>query len=80
MIRRRGDEYLLAPFKSRNGVLVNGNALSGEVVLQDHDKIEVGDTALRFQAVDDPDRTNALDEYKVADRRAREDQTLADQG
>lgn len=80
MIRRRGEEYVLAPFKSRNGVLLNGEEVVEEVVLQDRDKIEVGDTTLRFQAVDNPDRTNALEEYKVADRRARDDQTLTDHG
>ena len=76
LVRRRRDDYVLAPAKSLNGVLVNGTEIADEVVLQDRDKIEVGDTTLRFRAGDDPDRTNALEAYKVADRSAREDRTV----
>ena len=71
LIRRDGDDYLLVPFESLNGVIVNGDKIEDPVVLADRDKIQVGDTTLRFRAADDPDRTNALEEYKVADRRAR---------
>ena len=76
LVRRRGDDYVLTPAKSLNGVLVNGTEIADEVVLRDRDKIEVGDTTLRFRAGDDPDRTNALEAYKVADRSAREDRTV----
>ena len=78
LISRSGDNYALAPVKSLNGVFVNGTEIADEVVLQDRDKIAVGDTTLRFRVGDDPDRTNALDAYKVADRSAREDRTIDD--
>jgi pSer/pThr/pTyr-binding forkhead associated (FHA) protein len=78
LVRRSGDDYVLAPVKSLNGVLVNGNEIADEVVLKDRDKIELGDTTLRFRAGDDPDRTNALEAYKLADRSAREDRTIND--
>ncbi len=71
LIRRDGDDYVLVPFQSLNGVIVNGDKIEDQVVLADRDKIQVGDTTLRFRAADDPDRTEALEEYKVADRRAR---------
>ena len=78
LIRRDGDDYVRVAFQSLNGVIVNGDQVEGQVVLADHDKIQVGDTTLRFRATDDPDRTNALEKYKVADRRARKDQTIDD--
>lgn len=78
LIRRTGDNYALAPVKSLNGVFVNGTEIADEVVLQDRDKIVVGDTTLRFRVGDDPDRTNALEAHKLADRSAREDRTIDD--
>ena len=80
IVRRAGDDYVLVPFKSVNAVLVNGEEIASEVILRDRDKIEIGDTTLRFRVNDDPDRTNALDQFKVADRQAREDQTINDRG
>jgi len=79
LIRRRGDDYILQPFQSVNCVLINGSEISDEVVLRDRDKIELGDTTLRFRVADDPNRTNALEQRKLADRRMREDQTLNSQ-
>ena len=76
LIRRCGDEYVLQPFQSVNCVLINGSEISDEVVLKDRDKIELGDTTLRFRAADDPNRTNALERRKRADRRMREEQTI----
>ena len=56
--------------------VINGSEISDEVVLNDRDKIELGDTTLRFRAADDPNRTNALERRKRADRRMREEQTI----
>lgn len=78
MVRKAGDEFVIVPFRSVNGVILNGEALSDESVLCDRDKIEVGDTTLRFRINDDADRTNALDQQKAAGRQAREDQTITD--
>ena len=76
MIVRHAEDYLLRPFQSVNAVLVNGNEVAEEVVLSNRDKIQVGDTTLRFLASDDQDRTNALEARKLAGRRLREDQTI----
>ncbi len=62
LIRRDGDDYVLVPVQSLNGVIVNGDKVEDPVVLADRDKIQVGDTTLRFRAADDPDRTEALEE------------------
>lgn len=78
MVRKTGDEFVIVPFKSVNGVILNGDELTGESVLRDRDTIEVGDTTLRFRVNDDAQQTNALCQQKVADRQAREDQTIAD--
>jgi pSer/pThr/pTyr-binding forkhead associated (FHA) protein len=78
LIRREGEAYLLLPFDTVNGVIVNGEAIGGEVVLRDRDEIQVGDTMLRFELSDDPDRTNALQQYKLANRRTRDDQTISE--
>jgi pSer/pThr/pTyr-binding forkhead associated (FHA) protein len=76
LIRLRDDNYVLQPFESVNAVLVNGVEVKDEVVLSDGDSIEVGNTVLMFWAQDDPDRTNALEQRKLADRRMREEQTI----
>lgn len=76
LIRRDGENYALRPFQSVNAVWVNGKEVADEVVLADRDKIQVGDTTLRFLAHDEADRSNALDVHKRADRPMREDQTI----
>jgi pSer/pThr/pTyr-binding forkhead associated (FHA) protein len=77
MIVHKGDGYVLRPFESINAVLVNGNEVAGEFVLSDRDKIQAGDTTLRFLAGDEQNRTNALEARKLADRSLREDQTIS---
>jgi pSer/pThr/pTyr-binding forkhead associated (FHA) protein len=76
MIQRRGEEYVLRPFESVNAVLINGAEIRDEIVLNDHDEIQLGNTTLRFCAADDPARTNALEQRKLADRRMRSDPTI----
>lgn len=75
-IRKDEDKYAILEFKSTNGVYVNGTKIEGEQFLQDGDRIQIGDTVLGFCLVDDPDRTNALNKFKRADRHAREDRTI----
>src|SRR5215207_7444866 len=48
-------EYVLADFGSRNGILVNGEKVTREV-LQNGDKITIGDHILRFDLLDEIDR------------------------
>ncbi len=76
MVRKDGETYVLVPFKSLNGVDINGTVIEKEAILQDLDKITVGDTTLQFQAVDETDRTSALDKYKRATPDLREERTI----
>ena len=48
-------EYVLTDFGSRNGILVNGQKVSREV-LQNGDKITIGEQILRFDLLDEIDR------------------------
>ncbi len=75
-IRQDGDDHVIIELKSLNGVHVNGSRINGQQVLKDGDDICVGDTTMTFYAVDAPDRTDAVQRYKRADRHMREDQTL----
>ena len=42
-------------FDSANGVLVNGNRISGKTPLSDGDLIRIGNTAIIYSVTDDPD-------------------------
>ena len=48
-------EYILTDFGSRNGILVNGQKVTKEV-LQNGDKITIGEHILRFDLLDEIDR------------------------
>jgi diguanylate cyclase (GGDEF)-like protein len=48
-------EYVLTDFGSRNGVLVNGQKITREV-LQNGDKITIGEQIMRFDLLDEIDR------------------------
>lgn len=48
-------EYVITDLDSRNGTLLNGEKITGEI-LQNGDKISVGDYILRFELLDDIDR------------------------
>ncbi|HVF30104.1 MAG TPA: GGDEF domain-containing protein [Pyrinomonadaceae bacterium] len=48
-------EYVLTDFGSRNGILVNGERVSREI-LQNGDKITIGEHILRFDLLDEIDR------------------------
>lgn len=45
-IRREGDDYLIVDKNSTSGVMVNGQAISGEQRLQDGDRIGIGTSAV----------------------------------
>ncbi len=77
-IRQEGDDHVIIELKSLNGVHVNGSRINGQQVLKDGDDICVGDTAMTFYAADVPDRTDAVQKYKQADRHVREDRTIND--
>ncbi len=75
-IRQEGDDHVIIELKSLNGVHVNGSRINGEQVLKDGDNIWVGDTTMTFYVADAPDKTDAVQKYKQADRHVREDRTL----
>ena len=77
-VRCHGDGYLIREMRSKNGVLINGARVEDEHKLADGDQIQAGDTTLVYYEQDDPDRTNALNQYKQAGRPFREDMTLPD--
>jgi pSer/pThr/pTyr-binding forkhead associated (FHA) protein len=76
-IRKDDHDYVIVELKSLNGVYVNGARINKEQTLRDGDEIQAGDTVLAFFVADDPEKTNALNKYKLADRRVREDRTLS---
>ncbi|MBN2563157.1 MAG: FHA domain-containing protein [Phycisphaerae bacterium] len=75
-IRKAGSYHVILELRSLNGVYVNGERIKGEQILVDGDQISVGDTVLAYYVSDDPDKTNAVNRYKQADRHVREDRTL----
>jgi len=54
-IEDRGDGFALVDLGSTNGTSVNGELVTGDRVLRSHDKIEVGDTVIRFELHDAAD-------------------------
>ena len=77
LIRKNGDHHLVIETNAKNGLLVNGEPCK-EKVLQDGDEIQAGRTVLTYYVADWPDRTNAPEQYRKADREFHEDRTLAD--
>ncbi len=71
-------KYIIRDTRSRNGVHVNEERIQADHVLRDGDEIRVGQTRLAYYDDDNPDRTNALQKYKKADRHLREDRTFND--
>jgi len=77
-IRKENDRYILFEMKSANGVYINGRRIEGEYTLDDGDRIVVGDTVLTYYEQDVPDRTDAVQKHRQADRSLRDNQTLLD--
>ncbi len=63
--------YRAVDMKSRHGVFINGQRISGETVLHDGDQIRVGETNLLFTLEDFQDRESALSHFKKAGERIR---------
>ena len=76
LIRSDGDGHVIVETKAKNGIFVNGQ-LHTEKKLQDGDEIQVGETVLTYYERDEKDRTNALEQYRQADRELREDRTIS---
>ena len=74
VIRADGDAHRIVEMKAKNGIFVNGEKVT-EKELSDGDQIQVGDTVLTYYVDDQPDRTNALNQQRRADREMREDMT-----
>src|SRR5437667_11609250 len=49
LIRTEQGQRVLVALESLNGVYLNGTQIEGAVVLHDRDKIQLGDTTLRFR-------------------------------
>ncbi len=76
LIRQDDDRHVVLETNAKNGISVNGQRCE-EAVLEDGDEIGVGDTILTYFLADDPDRTDAIRQYRAGDRQFREDQTLS---
>ena len=78
IIRKDGDHHVIREMKAKNGVHINGIRCE-EKALEDGDEIRVGATTLTYYVEDQPDRTNALNQYRAGQRELREDRTLSDE-
>ncbi|MCH8252537.1 MAG: FHA domain-containing protein [Planctomycetes bacterium] len=76
LIRKDGDGHAIVEMRAKNGIVVNGETYS-EKKLADGDEIQVGETTLTYYDDDQPDRTNALEQFRAAGREYREDRTLS---
>ncbi|HVZ93804.1 MAG TPA: FHA domain-containing protein [Phycisphaerales bacterium] len=63
--------YVALDMKSANGSRLNGEPISGEVELKDHDVLEVGTSKLAFSTTDFPDRESAINQWKKRGQRDR---------
>jgi pSer/pThr/pTyr-binding forkhead associated (FHA) protein len=58
-IERRGDEFRLIDLNSSNGTTVNGEAVGGEIVLKDGDRITFGGSSVvEFKLVEDEQKSD----------------------
>ncbi len=76
MIRHNGTHHVLSPMRSTNPIRHNGQEIQGDTPLSEGDEIAIGDTVLRFTALTPAEFTNAVNHRKVADRNAREANTI----
>jgi ABC transport system ATP-binding/permease protein len=76
LLRCDAGRYVLVSAKSLNGMTVNGRPVEEEHPLQGGETITMGDTVLKFELDMDPDRSNALNNYKRADRQTRDSHTV----
>ena len=76
LIRKDGDRHVIQEAKAKNGIFVNGTQCA-QHRLADGDEIRVGETVLTYYIDDQPDRTNAVDQFRAGDRQLREDRTIS---
>lgn len=48
-VRQEGDNFVLADMGSANGTFLNGQRVTGPIVLQSRDRIRIGETEIEFQ-------------------------------
>jgi pSer/pThr/pTyr-binding forkhead associated (FHA) protein len=77
LIRKEGEQHVIVETKAKNGIFVNGLQVQ-EKALEDGDEIRVGDTVLKYHVEEEPGRTNALQQFRKADRALREDRTISE--
>jgi pSer/pThr/pTyr-binding forkhead associated (FHA) protein len=74
---RMGDAgHLILSARSKNGVMINGGEVAVETCLDDGNEVMLGDTVLRYRVDTGDDYTNAVHHRKVADRDARDANTM----
>jgi len=76
LLRAEGEGHMIVETKAKNGILVNGNPIEEQHLLADGDEIQVGETVLTYYVEDRDDQTNALNQYRAAQREFREDRTI----
>ncbi|MBL4809435.1 MAG: FHA domain-containing protein [Phycisphaerales bacterium] len=76
VIRFSEPNHVVAPMKSMNALLVNGDEIEIETPLNEGDEIMLGDTVLRFSLQSSPNYTNALNHAKISSRKARDANTM----
>jgi len=76
VIRMTETGHSVAPTKAMNGLLINGDEIAEETALKDGDELTLGDTVLRFSLDSSPGYTNAVHHRKIADRSARDANTI----
>ena len=63
------NSYSVIDMKSKHGVFINGVQIEDEVVLNDNDYIQIGNTVILFALKDFDNRENALNHYKKVGER-----------
>ena len=76
MIRYNGSVHVLSPLRSTNPMRLNGEEISTDTPLNEGDEIHMGNTTLRFTSEKPSMFTNAVNHRKIADRNAREANTI----
>jgi pSer/pThr/pTyr-binding forkhead associated (FHA) protein len=77
IVRKAEDRHAVREMNAKNPMLINGQPC-GEKILDDGDEIQVGDTVLVYSVSDQPDRTDALGQFRKGDRAYREDRTISE--
>jgi len=76
IVRPSDAHHTITPTKAMNALLVNGEAIESETALKEGDEITLGDTVVRYSLVGSTDVTDGVHQRKVADRQARDANTL----